>query len=520
MAMIERMKIAARLRAGFGLLLALVLMMAGFAAWQMRELSDDAEYYAVNLVPSYVVQKDILSAMADMRTKAYRHVLSNSEADMDALEAAMAEDHSRVSQDLDRYAKDLISDDEDRKGLERTKAAVLAYEAQWEQVKPLSRASAHDPSATAKANALMTGPAAQAFMSFQGALNDWFAYNVKLADQQTATAKSGYANGKLALLVLAVFALAVGTGAAVVLTRSIVAPLQQAVDVANNVAAGNLSQRIDVHGQDEVSQLLRALSTMNQGLATIVQQVRQSSDSILTGSSEIANGNADLSQRTEQQASNLQQTAASMEEINSTVRNNADTARQANQLATAASQAAQHGGEVVGQVVSTMNDITASSRKISDIITVIDGIAFQTNILALNAAVEAARAGEQGRGFAVVASEVRSLAQRSAEAAKEIKSLIGASVEKVEIGSRLVGEAGSSMDGIVSQVQRVADLIGEISAASLEQTTGIGQVSHAVTQLDQVTQQNAALVEESAAAAESLKHQAAQLSQAVSVFRV
>jgi methyl-accepting chemotaxis protein len=248
--------------------------------------------------------------------------------------------------------------------------------------------------------------------------------------------------------------------------------------------------------------------------------VRNASESIATGSAQIATGNADLSQRTEEQASNLQQTAASMEQMNATVKNSADTARQASQLATSASSVAEKGGSVVGQVVATMEDITASSKKIADIIGVIDGIAFQTNILALNAAVEAARAGEQGRGFAVVASEVRSLAQRSAGAAKEIKALISASVEKVETGSKLVGDAGSTMTDIVTQVRRVADLMGELSAAAVEQTAGIGQVSTAVGQLDQVTQQNAALVEESAAAADSLKQQAAKLSEVVGVFRL
>jgi methyl-accepting chemotaxis protein len=290
--------------------------------------------------------------------------------------------------------------------------------------------------------------------------------------------------------------------------------------VAERVRDGDLTGAIDDDARDEFSPLLAALRDMQSALTRIVGEVRSGVDSVSTASGQIAAGNQDLSSRTEQQASSLQQTAASMEQLTSTVKQSADNARQASQLAAAASEAAGRGGAVVGQVVSTMEGITAASRKIADIIGVIDGIAFQTNILALNAAVEAARAGEQGRGFAVVAGEVRNLAQRSAQAAREIKSLISDSVEKVDAGSRQVGEAGAAMDEIVSQVKRVTDLIGEISSASLEQSSGIGQVNSAISQMDQVTQQNAALVEESAAAAASLKEQAQHLAQAVAVFKV
>ncbi|PND37367.1 methyl-accepting chemotaxis protein [Paucibacter aquatile] len=303
--------------------------------------------------------------------------------------------------------------------------------------------------------------------------------------------------------------------------QSICTPLAEAGALADAIAKGDLTMSAqEVVGQDEASHLMNSLQNMQQALQSLVGHLRISADSIRTASVEIATGNQDLSGRTEQTASNLQQAASSMVQLTGTVKQTADSARTANQLANSASGAAAKGGEVVGQVVATMDEINASSKKISDIIGVIDGIAFQTNILALNAAVEAARAGEQGRGFAVVASEVRSLAQRSAEAAREIKTLIGASVERVETGSRLVQEAGSSMTDIVTSVQRVSDIIGEISAAASEQSDGIGQVNQSVVQLDQMTQQNAALVEESAAAAESLKDQAERLAEAVDRFKV
>jgi methyl-accepting chemotaxis protein len=302
--------------------------------------------------------------------------------------------------------------------------------------------------------------------------------------------------------------------------RKVASSLAQASQAAREVAGGNLSVPVQTGRKDEIGSLFQALDAMRVSLLQTVQQVRSATDSIGTASSEIASGNQDLSARTEQTASNLEETAASMEELTSTVRNSADAAQQANQLAASASEIAVRGGQVVGQVVTTMEEINHSSKKISDIIGVIDGIAFQTNILALNAAVEAARAGEQGRGFAVVASEVRSLAQRSAEAAKEIKGLIGTSVDKVEAGSRLVADAGQTMSEIVGSVQRVSDIIGEITAASGEQSDGIAQVNVAVSQLDQMTQQNAALVEQSAAAAESLKDQAMKLAQVVQVFRL
>ncbi|GGC65518.1 methyl-accepting chemotaxis protein [Undibacterium terreum] len=333
-------------------------------------------------------------------------------------------------------------------------------------------------------------------------------------------ASSSYESGLIAMLVLALSAICIGVFVAWYSTRSITRPLIAAVAIAKTVAAGDLTSDIQITSTDETGQLLLALKEMNSSLLNIVAQVRMGTDEMATASGQIAAGNLDLSSRTEEQASSLEETASSMEELTSTVKHNADNASQASQLASNASETAVRGGAVVSQVVDTMGSIHESSKKIVDIISVIDGIAFQTNILALNAAVEAARAGEQGRGFAVVATEVRNLAQRSATAAKEIKLLINDSVEKVATGSKLVQQAGTTMDDVVHSVKQVNDIITEITAAGREQASGIDQINSAVAQMDQVTQQNASLVEEAAAAAESLQDQAATLARLVSVFKV
>jgi methyl-accepting chemotaxis protein len=372
----------------------------------------------------------------------------------------------------------------------------------------------------AQAKAVALSSYAPLMDKYNAAADKMVAYQARRSAEQAAEAAAMIRAYRLTVLAAGVAGLALLGLLAWVVVSGIRRSLASASEAVHSIGEGDLSRDIRVEGRGEVAEMLRSMQRMQSSLVRIVGAVRQSSDSIATGSAEIANGNADLSQRTEEQAANLEQTAASMEELTSTVRNNADTARQAAALANAASAAAVQGGSVVSQVVATMQDISTASNKITDIIGVIDGIAFQTNILALNAAVEAARAGEQGRGFAVVAAEVRTLAQRSANAAKEIKGLISNSAEKVEAGTRLVGEAGQSMEGIVAQVRKVNDLIEEISHATGEQTTGISQVGDAVNQLDQVTQQNAALVEQSAAAAESLKHQAAQLAEVVSVFKL
>ncbi|MFP5505483.1 MAG: methyl-accepting chemotaxis protein [Gammaproteobacteria bacterium] len=380
----------------------------------------------------------------------------------------------------------------------------------------LAALSGHDFQQASELQAQMV----EAYPPVRVAVEKLIQLQLDLAKQQFEASQSRYAmvRNLSILVILAGVALAVAIGFLTI--RAIARPLNEAVRVARSVAAGDLTQSIEVTSNDETGQLMRAMQDMNESLVGIVGQVRTGTETIAVASREIASGNASLSSRTESQASSLEETASSMEELTSTVKQNAENARQANQLVNSTAEIAARGGQVVGQVVHTMASIKESSRKISDIIGVIDGIAFQTNILALNAAVEAARAGEQGRGFAVVASEVRNLAQRSAGAAKEIKALIEDSVGKVDNGGKLVDEAGKTMDEIVGSVKRVTDIMSEIAAASQEQSMGIEQVNQAITQMDDVTQQNAALVEEAAAAAESLQDQAAKLAEAVSVFRL
>jgi len=349
------------------------------------------------------------------------------------------------------------------------------------------------------------------------ALND---FQLKAAKDEYLNAHARGANTRTLAIAGTIVGLALLAWIGFMLMRAITGPLNAAVKLARSVAEGDLTQRVDVHSTNEIGQLMQALKEMNDSLAKVVSQVRSGTDSVATVSNQIAAGNLDLSSRTEEQASSLEETASTMEELTSTVRQNAENARQANQLVQSTADIAANGGEVAKKVVDTMASIKDSSRKIADIIGVIDGIAFQTNILALNAAVEAARAGEQGRGFAVVASEVRNLAQRSAGAAKEIKTLIEDSVGKVDAGSKLVDETGEAMDDIVTSVQLVTEIVSGIAEASREQSAGIEQVNQAIAQMDEVTQQNAALVEEAAAAAESLQDQAGKLAEAVSVFRL
>jgi methyl-accepting chemotaxis protein-1 (serine sensor receptor) len=431
--------------------------------------------------------------------------------------AAAAETEARIKEISGLWGKYMATYlTEDEKALAKTFIDSRTQFVEQGLRPTLAALRSQDPDAV---KAAATGPLAQLFMPARNNMQALIKLQIDVAGQEYAAALARYAHARNLAIALNVIGGVLGAAVALFLIRGISAAIGQALHLAQSVADGDLTQSVRVDSNDEIGRLLAALQKMNTALAGIVNQVRSGSDAIGTATQQIAAGNQDLSARTEQQASSLEETAASMEELSSTVKHNADNARQANLLARAASGVAERGGAAVEQVVGTMRDIDMASGRIAEIIGVIDGIAFQTNILALNAAVEAARAGEQGRGFAVVAGEVRNLAHRSAAAAREIKALIENSVASVSAGSRLVAQAGDTMREVVTSVQRVTDIMAEITAASAEQTAGIEQVGVAVVQMDQVTQQNAALVEEAAAAAEAMLDQAASLAQAVSVFR-
>jgi methyl-accepting chemotaxis protein len=501
-----------------GTVLSLVLLIAftgsGLGFWALsRVAAETTEMYQSSLVTERIASdwyRNITNGVN--RTSA---IAVSADPALAEFFAATAAESTRQSSELQKQLDALMVSPEERQQFEKLSQARKGYLSTRDAVSAAKKAGDAD-----QARQIFDGQFQPAAVAFQDAIKEIVQAQREQLDAAAQRVDQANATARTGLVVFGLTALAVGAALAVWLTRSITAPLREAAGLADAIAHFDLTHRITPRGQDETGRLLMSLKTMQEALLKLIGEVRGSTDSISTASAEIAVGNHDLSARTEQTASNLQQAAASMLQLTSTVRQTADSALTANQLASSAAEVAQRGGQVVAQVVSTMDEINASSRKINDIIGTIDGIAFQTNILALNAAVEAARAGEQGRGFAVVAAEVRSLAQRSAGAAKEIKTLIGASTEKVESGAQLVQNAGNTMGEIVASVQRVSDIIGEISAAAREQSDGINQINAAVTQLDQMTQQNAALVEEAASAAESLKEQSGRLATAVGVFRL
>ena len=520
--------IRARITVGLAAILLLAVLSAANSLYQNISVKYEAGEVATSWIPAIENLGHMKSFLSEHSLVTNDRLAVQGSLDAVSFQKKTEELESSLAKATEIYAATLLtySDASSAQG-NAEKALYADYQAKRDAYFAVAKASTQAvEDAMGDDNVLLSvrqeyankGP--NTFRQAHAAMEAILQFNLK-GTAEAATAVADKVNAaENTMLVALVVSLVVGGALIWLIPRSVIEPVKQAVALAQSIAEGDLTRRVQVQGKDEMGELLGSLDRMQTQLVQVVANVRSGSESVATASAEIAQGNHDLSARTEQQASALEETAASMEELGSTVKQNADSARAANQLALSASTVAIQGGEVVGQVVETMKGIVDSSRKIADIISVIDGIAFQTNILALNAAVEAARAGEQGRGFAVVASEVRSLAGRSAEAAKEIKTLIGDSVGRVEQGTALVDKAGTTMTEVVSSIRRVTDIMGEISAASSEQSSGVAQVGEAVTQMDQATQQNAALVEQMAAAASSLKSQAQDLVQVVAVFKL
>ncbi|UGQ48157.1 methyl-accepting chemotaxis protein [Massilia endophytica] len=511
---ISNMKIGMRLAVGFGLVMLLMAILTGVGVTRLM---------GIGKINDKIIEQDWVKADAantinvTTRANARRTMelfITSDKAKVDNIYQRIDANKKTINDALGTL-DGLVASARGKELLARIKESRAAYVASFGKVAKLLEGGQRD-----EAVATMHGETLASLDALQEQIKSLVDLQKDIVVNSGAEGREMIASAQILMVGLGVAALLIAAGFAWWITHSITRPLEEAVQLARTVAAGDLTSRITVRSADETGQLLQALKEMNESLVRIVGEVRVGTDTIATASSQISTGNLDLSSRTEEQASSLEETASSMEELTSTVKQNADNARQANVLAQSASEVAVKGGAVVSQVVDTMGSINESAKKIVDIIGVIDGIAFQTNILALNAAVEAARAGEQGRGFAVVATEVRNLAQRSAAAAKEIKSLISDSVEKVDVGSKLVDQAGTTMEEIVESIRRVTDIMGEITAASQEQSAGIEQVNQAITQMDDVTQQNAALVEEAAAATQSLQEQAGSLAKVVSIFKL